>query len=203
MNHVTCRRAAAGVLFPLAVASVALLVCHSLGFAAEGAHQVNSSAQLKDFLYRVLNFALLAGILVWAVKKADVRGLLAARREAVAKTLAEAVQLREDAEQKLVEYQDKLARATREIDDIRAAILRDGELERQRIIADAQAVAVKIREQAEATARQEVQQARERLRGEAARLAVQLAETALRESVTEADQERFVQEYLAKLVEAP
>ncbi len=203
MNHATRRRQVAGRFLPLFVASVTVLLCHSLGLAAEGAPHADASALLKDFLYRLFNFSLLVGILAFALKKADVRGLLAARRDTVARTLEEAVQLRETAEQKLAEYQNKLERATREINDIRAAILRDGELERQRIITEAEAAAVKIRERAEAAARQEVQQARERLRAEAARLAVHLAETALRESVTEADQDRFIEEYLVKLVEAP
>lgn len=202
MKHIPLQHHGDRAMLLLVVAATVLL-CSSLGFAAEGAHAADGAAQLKDFLYRLFNFAILAGILFWAVKKANIGGLLAARRDDVAKTLQEAVQLRETAEQKLAEYTDKLTRATREIEDIQAAILHEGELERQRIIAEAESMAAKIREQAAVAARQELQQARDRLRADAALLAVQLAEATLRESVTPMDQDRFVDDYLAKLLEAP
>ncbi|HOP39557.1 MAG TPA: ATP synthase F0 subunit B [Geobacteraceae bacterium] len=188
----------------LVTASVLLLgivLAASSGFASETAHHVDTAAQLKDFLYRLFNFALLAGILIWAMKKADVKGLLAARREEVAKVLRDAEEIREEAERKLAEYTEKLEKANREIDDIRAAIKQEGEAEKARIIAEAKDAAERIRQQAEVSANQEIQQARVRLQAETARLAVQLAQSTLKQSVTQDDQDRFVDEYLKKVVE--
>lgn len=178
-----------------------IVLVASSGLAAETAHHVDTAAQLKDFLYRLLNFALLAGILFWAAKKADIKGLLAARREEVAKVLHAAEEAREEAERKLAEYTEKLEKANREIDDIQAAIKQEGEAEKARIIAEAKDAAERIRKQAELSANQEIQQARMRLQAETARLAVKLAQSALKQSVTQDDQDRFVDEYLKKVVE--
>ncbi|MDD2318773.1 MAG: ATP synthase F0 subunit B [Geobacteraceae bacterium] len=188
-------------LLSAAAILLGLVVFASTGLAAEAVHHADSAVQLKDFAYRLFNFVLLAGILFWAMKKADIKGLLAARRVAVAKTLREADEVREEAERKLAEYNEKLEKATREIDEIYAAIKQEGEAEKSRIIAEAKEAAERIRQQAKVTAQQEVQHARARLQTETARLAVQLAETTLKQAVVRDDQDRFVDEYLKKVVE--
>lgn len=182
--------------------SVFLLVSATLCFAGEEASHGVSPAQLRDFGWRVLSFSVLVAILWWGAKKADIKGLLAARREGVAKALRQAAEAREEAELKLAEYNEKLEKATREIDEIYEAIKQEGEAERNRIIAEAKETADRIREQASMAALQEVQTARARLQAETARLAVQLAEETLKRNVTKVDQDRFVDEYLSKVVEA-
>jgi len=172
------------------------------GFASEGPPHADSYAQLKDFGYRLFNFLILAAILAWAAKKADLKSLLAARRDQIAKALRDAEEARDDAERKLAEYSEKLENATREIDDIYTAIKQEGEAEKSRIIAEAQETAERIREQAKVNARQEVETARAALRAETARLSVQLAETTLKQAVSRTDQDKFVDEYLSKVVEA-
>lgn len=186
----------------LPLLAVLLLATVASGVAAEGPPHADSYAQLKDFGYRLFNFLLLAAILAWAAKKADLKGLLAARRDQIAKALREAEEARDEAERKLAEYSEKLEKATREIDDIYTAIRVDGEAEKNRIIAEAQETAERIREQAKINARQEVETARAELRAETARLSVQLAESTLKRSVSRADQDKFVDEYLSKVVEA-
>lgn len=174
------------------------------GFAAEGgegAHHVDTGKQLKDFGWRVLDFAVLMAILVWALKKANVKGVLADRQAGIEKALKEAVEARTAAEKKFAEYSDKLAKANREIDEIQAAIRKEGELEKERIIAEAKVAAEKIKEQAKLAAGQEVLKARAELREEAAKLAVQLAEQTLKEKIRKDDQDRLVGEYLTKVVE--
>jgi len=171
------------------------------GLAAETVQHAETGAQLKDFLYRLFNFALLAGLLIWAAKKAKVGELLSARRVEVAKTLREAEEIREEAERKLAEYSEKLEKASREIDEIHAAIKQEGEAEKNRIILEAQEAAERIRSHAQHAAHQEIQQATARLQAETARLAVQLAAASLKQSVTRDDQDRFVDEYLTKVVE--
>jgi len=186
----------------LPLLAVILMASVVSGFAAEGPPHADSYAQLKDFGYRLFNFLILAAILAWAAKKADLKGILAARRDQVAKALREAEEARDEAERKLAEYSEKLEKATREIDDIYTAIRQEGEAEKHRIIAEAQETAERIREQAKINARQEVETARAELRAETARLSVQLAETTLKKAVSRADQDKFVDEYLSKVVEA-
>ncbi len=182
---------------------VAVVLAASAGFASEGggAHHVDSGAQMKDFGWRVLNFALLIAILVFAVKKADVKGSLAARKSQIEKDLKEAQDGRAAAEAKLAEYSGKLSQATKEIDELQASIIREAELEKERIIAEARAAALKIAAQAAQSAEQETVKARAELQAEAARLAVEIATGKLKGAIQKADHDRFVGEYLDKVVQ--
>src|SRR4051794_31620045 len=169
------RIAAAAVPFAL------ILGLAALGFAAEeGAHHadeaVHHAAQMKDLMWRCIDFAVLVAILAWGIKKADLKGTLAVRRSTIERQLQEAVAAKELAEAKFKEYSDKLARANGEIEAMSLNMKREGELEKERIIAEAQTTAARILEQAETVANQEVLKARAELRAEAAKLAVELAE---------------------------
>ena len=207
MNYVAQRNGRVRPVF-IAVAVTLLLAglavagyCSEAGEGAHAAHADHAAMQMKDFGWRVLNFALLAAIVIWIMKKANVKGLLADRRSGIEKALKEAVQARAAAEKKYAEYSDKLSKATEEIDEIYASIKKEGEMEKERIIAEAIVSAEKIKDLAEQAAAREVLKARAELRAEAARLAVQLAEQNLREKVGSDDQNRLVGEYLTKVVE--
>jgi len=156
---------------------------------------------MKDFGWRVLNFAVLAGIIVWALKKADVKGSLAARQADIEKSLKDAETARDAAEAKLREYSTRLDQASKEIDELHAAIVREGEQEKSRIIAEATSAAEKIVAQAALSAEQETVKARNELRAEAARLAVEIATGKLAGAIQKNDHDRFVGEYLDKVVQ--
>jgi len=191
------------IAFTLAYISVICLAA-STGFAnegGEGAHHVDKGAQLKDLGWRVLNFVALLGIVVFALKKADVKGTLAARQAQIETDLKEAQEGRAAAEAKLAEYRGKLEQASKEIDDIQAAIVREGEQEKERIIAEAKKAAEKIVVQAAQSAEQETLKARNELRVEAARLAVEIATGKLTGAIQKPDHDRFVGEYLDKVVQ--
>lgn len=192
------------IVFSLACVSVTILAV-STGYANEGAegagHASHAAAQLKDFGWRVFDFAALVAIMVWALKKGNVKGSLADRQAKIEKDLKDAQDARAAAEAKLAEYSGKLAQATKEIDEIHAAIIREGEQEKERIIAEAKKAAEKIAAQAAQSAEQEVVKARAELRAEAARLAVEIAAGKLSGAIQQADHDRFVSEYLDKVVQ--
>lgn len=191
------------IIITLAYISAIVLVA-SVGFASEGgggAHHPDSGAQMKDFGWRVLNFAVLVGIIVWALKKADVKGSLAARQADIEKNLKDAEAARDAAEAKLREYGVKLDQASKEIDELHAAIVREGEQEKSRIIAEAKSASEKIVAQAALSAEQETVKARNELRAEAARLAVEIATGKLTGAIQKNDHDRFVGEYLDKVVQ--
>lgn len=194
-----------GWIKPVVVVSAASLMVvglAALGFASEGgegAHHVDTAKQMKDFGWRVLDFAGLMIIAVWALKKANVKGALADRQAGIEKALQEAVEARVAAEKKYAEYSEKLEKANKEVDEIFAAIKKEGELEKERIIADAKDLAEKIKAQASGAATQEVLKAKAELKDEAARLAIQLAEQTLKDNIKKDDQDRLVKEYLSKV----
>jgi F-type H+-transporting ATPase subunit b len=191
------------IALSLAYIAVIILAANA-GFASEGgggAHQPDGGAQMKDFGWRVLNFAVLVFILWFALKKADVKGSLAARQSQIEKDLKDAQAGRAAAEAKLAEYSGKLGQATKEIDELKAAIIREGEQEKERIIAEARIAAQKIAAQAAQSAELETVKARAELRAEAARLAVEIATGKLTGAIQKADHDRFVGEYLDKVVQ--
>jgi F-type H+-transporting ATPase subunit b len=192
------------IIFTLAYISAIVLLA-SASFASEGGegahHADHAAAQMKDFGWRVLNFAALVGIIVWALKKADVKGSLAARQAGIEKSLKDAEAARDAAEAKLREYSVKLDQASKEIDELHDAIIREGEQEKSRIIAEANSAAEKIVAQAALSAEQETVKACNELRAEAARLAVDIATGKLTGAIQKNDHDRFVGEYLDKVVQ--
>jgi len=192
--------AVAGIQFILLVALV------SAGFASGGEGGAHGgghagAAQWKDFMWRCIDFAALALILIWAVKKADMKKALADRQAGIDRSLREADEMKAAAEKKFAEYNAKLAQANDEAAALQKAIREDGLAEKARIVAEAKITAEKIKDQAKIMADQEIARARTELREEAARLAVQLAEQTLKSAMKSADQDRLVGEYLTKVVE--
>ncbi len=167
---------------------------------AAGGHEVDSGVLLKDFLYRVLNFSLVVAILVYFLRK-PLKNALGGRTEEIAKALAESKKVKEEAEAKFAEYDRKLAQATDEIAEISAAIRREGELEKQKIIASAKEMAVKIELDAGKAADLEVAKARIELQREAVELAVGIAEDMLKKNFTKDDDARLIDEYMQKVGE--
>lgn len=192
--------AIAGIQFVLLVALV------SFGFASGGEGGAHGgghggAAQWKDFMWRCIDFAALVLILVWAVKKADMKKALADRQAGIDKALREADEMKAAAEKKFAEYSAKLARANKEAEELQKVIREDGLAEKARILAEAKVAAEKIKDQAKTMADQEIARAKAELREEASRLAVQLAEQKLKSAMSADDQDRLVGEYLTKVVE--
>lgn len=169
-----------------------------VALAAGGGGHADSGALLKDFLYRSFNFIVLVGLLAYFVSK-PIRNGLVARREGIEKSLHDAEVARSEAEARFAEYDAKLSRAEQEIAEISASIRREGEIERDRIVANAREVAEKIKAEAERTAENEILRARAELRREATKLAIELAEELLKKNFTTDDHERLVNEYMQKV----
>ena len=176
-------RVTAGAVSTLSLC-VMVLGLAAVGFASEeGAHHVDTGAQMKDFAWRCLDFA-----------------ALAARRTGIEQTLKEAVEAKEQAEKKFAEYSQRLDQANKEIETISANMKREGELEKERIVAEAHEAAARIKAQAESAAAQEVLKAKSELRAEAAKLAVEIAEQKIVKNIAKGDQDKLVGEYISKVV---
>jgi F-type H+-transporting ATPase subunit b len=169
------------------------------GGAHAGGH--GGAAQWKDFMWRCIDFAALVLIMVWAVKKADMKMALANRQAGIDKALREADEMKAAAEKKFAEYNARLAQANKETEELQKIIREDGLAEKARIVAEAKVASERIREQAKVMADQEIARAITELRAEASHLAVQLAEQTLKGAMKPADQDRLVGDYLTKVVE--
>jgi len=179
--------------------TVCFLLSASVVSAAEG-HHPDSGVLLKDFLFRTLNFVVMFGLLAYFVTKPLRKGL-AERRQGVQNNIQDAQKVKSDAEAKFAEYESKLNKASAEIEDIYASIRREGELEREKILANAQEMAEKIKADAERSAANEIERAKADLQREAAAMAVKIAEDLLKKNVKTEDQVRLVNDYMQKVGE--
>jgi F-type H+-transporting ATPase subunit b len=184
---------------PALITVVLLLGTAAIALAAEE-HHAASGALLSDFLYRCLNFAVTFGLLAYFVTKPLRKGL-SGRREGIEKALRDAQKSREEAEAKFAEYDSKLTKAAAEIEEIHDSIRKEGELEREKILANAREMAEKITQEAEKSAANEIAKARAELRREASHMAIEIAEEILKKNFTKADHTRLVDEYMQKVGE--
>ncbi|MBN1102691.1 MAG: hypothetical protein JXL84_04660 [Deltaproteobacteria bacterium] len=167
--------------------------------AAGGHGGADRSGDLLDLLYRFINFALLVIILWVVLKKANIKGLFAARGEEIEKRLDALKKGKEEAEKK---YRD-LEKQIREFEKSRQGIVEqfraEGLAEKQRIIREADEKVAQILAQAQAAIVREVESGKERLRRELISLAALKAEEILERQMTDKDQDRLVDEFIERV----
>jgi F-type H+-transporting ATPase subunit b len=166
------------------------------------ARAAGDAAGASDLVWRVLNLALLLGVL-YAFARKPIQAWFGDRRQRIQGELASAAQLRREAEERLARWQRRLAELEDELAGIRATARERAEAERERILADARAAAERIRGDARAAVDQELRRAREELREEVADLSVQLAGDLLRGHVADSDRDRMLDEFIARVESAP
>jgi F-type H+-transporting ATPase subunit b len=185
-------------LCSLMLAILPIFLTSAMAYAAGGG-EVDPKAQLIDFGWRMLNFALLVWFLYWAVAK-KAKEFFAGRRENIKTALAEAIAEKEEAERKFKEYSARLDKATEEMSSIIETIKAQGQVEKEKIIEDAKKTAEKIKEDAKMRIEQEFKSAVNELRIEAVQLSVKMAEEILKKNITPEHHEYMVKDYLDKVV---
>jgi F-type H+-transporting ATPase subunit b len=151
-----------------------------------------------DLLWRTTNFAGLAFILIFFLKKPFADGLRS-RRAGIQDQLEALESRKSEAERMYQEAEAKLARLDEEVSSIITEAVKQGEAEKAKIIADAERNAGDITRQAEMAVAHELALAKTRLKGEIAEQAVLLAEELIRKNIQPADQSRLVELSLAKV----
>jgi F-type H+-transporting ATPase subunit b len=191
----------------IALAILGVLVTAGLLYASKeaGEHVSHSAAhgsitpeKLKDLLWRTLNFAALVVILVYFLAK-PIANALGGRRQAIQDNFEDLEARRAEAEQFYKEHEGKLASLDQEVQQIIAAAVAQGELEKQRIIDDAQRAAEDIKRQAQMAVQQEFAEARKKLREEVAEQAAAMAEEIIGKNLQEADQAKLIGDCLSKV----
>src|SRR5579859_1959228 len=115
--------------------------------------------ETPPYLAMVINFGILiAGY--YLLGKRPVQAALLARRDAIAKDIEQAARMKEEAEQRAKVYLSKLAGLEEEVRGAREALIRAGESEGDRIVAEAEAKAERMRKDAEFLVVQELKQVR-------------------------------------------
>jgi F-type H+-transporting ATPase subunit b len=184
---------------PLLVAG--LLAPASVAFAQHEAHGHLTPGSLfanQEFQGAVLNFLILVGIFAWAIRS-KVKPFLVERRRQVVESLEEATRIKAEAVAKHEEYTNRLAKLDSELAQIRADMVKAGEAERDRIVADAERKAASVRHETEFLISQRMKELREELTRESIEAAVSAAERVLTEKTSADDQQRLAQSYLTAI----
>jgi len=168
-------------------------------YASGGGEEGGSKALWIDFIWRMVNFAILVWFLYW-VGANKIKEFFSGRREDIKNTLAEAVAGKEEAEKKFKEYSNRLDKASEEMNNIIEAIKNQGLIEKEKMIEDAHTAAEKIKEEAKMRIEQEFKAAVNQLRLEVVELSVQKAEDILKKRITPQHHEHMVKDYLDKVV---
>lgn len=187
-------------LFLSALPFMWTLAAAAVAAASEGGgvHEEMPSLLSMSMLWRVINFAVLAGVMYKFLAK-PLGNFLKGRREEIIKSLEEAKRNKEEAEARYRELSERLQNRDQEFAKIRETAAENAEKMRERMIAETREKAIELEEKAKASIEQELNQAREDLKRQAADLAVKLAEGKLSREITVDDHRRFMDEYLAGL----
>jgi F-type H+-transporting ATPase subunit b len=149
--------------------------------------------------YKVMNFAVLAVALVYLLRK-PVKQALADRIQSIKDQLSELEAQKAAAEAELAKYNQKFQKLDQEAEKLIAQYVQQGEEAKARILKEAETAADKLQEQARRNIENECKNARQELQDDVLEKALVKAEEIVRDRISEGDQERLVDDYLAKVV---
>ena len=182
-------------------ASTFLFIFAGIALASSGGEHgaPASKGWMATDTYKVMNFAVLMIALFYIARK-PVAEFFSSRVKAIKDELADLEQKKAAAEKNLAEYAEKMASLDQESEKILETYVKQGEVAKQRILAEAEAQAAKLEESAKRNIEQEFKAAKLKLQQEIAGKALEQAETLVKELINSDDQDRLVDEYLDKVV---
>ena len=155
---------------------------------------------LVDVVARVINFGILAGLIIY-VARSPVGAYLSDRRDQIRGDLVQAAQMRKTANEQLAEIDRRLAALPGELDALTDRGAQEIAAEEARITKAAETERERLLAQMRRDLDLEVRIARAALRAQAAELATGVARRRIVETITADDQERLMDRYLRQLDE--
>jgi len=153
---------------------------------------------VADRLPRLVNFAIIAFVVVYYMKK-PAADFFKNRSAEIAKALEESRQARERAAAALADMERKMkdleAETGRMVEDAKTR----GEKDKQALVEEGRKVAADVQAQVKASIDIELQKARTALAAEAALLSVDLAEGNIKSKITKDDHDRILKDYITKV----
>ncbi|MEW6002838.1 MAG: ATP synthase F0 subunit B [Nitrospirota bacterium] len=183
--------------FLLFLFCILTLAFASLAFCA-GEEEAAHTPLWREYLWKIINFAVLVIILFKFAKK-PFQSFLRQRTELIQKTLDEAREAKELALKALKEVEDRLKEKDKEIEEIMSVAKVSGEKELENLMMQGDKLKAYILEQAKANIDLEVKKAKEDIKAEAVEIAMELAEKKIKEKLTKKEQEKLLEESIAKM----
>ena len=164
--------------------------------AAEEAHE--SMTFMGDWLPRLVNFAIIASVVVYFGRK-PVRDFFANRSAEIAKSMQDSHEARERAVAALADMERKIKEMEAETGRMVADAQSRGEKDRQALVEEGKKVAQDVQAQVKQGIEMELHKAKAALAAEASLLSLDLAEGRIKEKISNQDHERIVKEYISKV----
>jgi len=181
----------------LALAPIILLVTISSSFASSG--EGAEPSLFKAYFWAIINFLILVGLLVFMMKKMDIKGYFKKRTELIEQSLKDAREAKELAQKALAEVEERLKIKDREVEEILKAARESGERETGRLAEEGDRLTTRILEQTRNNIDFEVKMAKEAIKEEAVEIAMELAEKKLKQKLTKEEQMKLLEESIAKI----
>jgi F-type H+-transporting ATPase subunit b len=171
----------------------------ALAFAeTEGHGGEEANTFLGDWLPRIINFAVLAAVLVYFARK-PIRDFFTSRTAAIAKSMEDSREARELALNALADMERKVKEIGAETDRMIEDARMRGEHDKQVIMEESRKIVQDIQAQVKSTIDIEVQKAKDSLAVEAALLSIDLAEGRIKDRMSDEDRERILKDYINKV----
>ena len=165
---------------------------------ASGAEEAPKSL-VATYTPAILNFLILVALLVFMMKKMDIKGYFRKRTELIEQSLKEAREAKELAQKALAQVEERLKIKDKEMEEILSAARESGEREKARIVEEGARLKDRILEQTKNNIDSEVKMAKETIKQEAVEIAMELAEKKLKDKLTKDEQIKLLEESILKI----
>ena len=182
------------------VALAAFTLLGSDAFAASPAHD-DHGFPWAVWVVNLINLAIFVGI-IYYFAGSKISAFFANRSDSIDRERSEARRLREEAQQRLDEYDLRLTSFEREREELLEEYKAQGERERERLIEEARGQIEKMRVDARRTIEQETRKAVAALERQAVDMAVEMAQRMARERLDDNQQRVLVDRFVVDLAEA-
>jgi F-type H+-transporting ATPase subunit b len=184
------------------VAAATLLTILFVTLNAHAEEAASASQQSAENLFKWINFALVAGAIVWMCLKSG-PAFFGRRADIISSAIQKSTEAKNQADRQLHDAETKLQNLEKEIAELRASAQRESAAEGERIRKLTQADAQKIDAAANAEVAATERAARLELKTLAANLAVDGAESLLAKQLTPAAQESLINNFVKTLDRRP
>jgi F-type H+-transporting ATPase subunit b len=172
-----------------------LVLTQDLLASEEGGY---SAEQWKEFGLRCMNFVVFAVILYFLLRNL-VKNFFQSKKEGISRTIEYLETQAKNLEEQNQVMQRRLSKLSQEREGILAQYERDGQKERDRIIAEANATADQIVKKSQTAISQELTMAKRKLTQDTGGMAVDMAGDIIAQNITKEDKDNLVHGFLEQL----
>jgi len=182
-------------IFAALLVAALLLLTAGPALAAGGSY---SESQIKDLIFRIMNFAVFFIVLFWLLRK-PIAKFFRNRREGIERNLQYLETQARNLEEQTEIMNKQIANIASERDTILAQYERMGQKEADRLIAEAKKTAENIVQKAQAAMDLEIKAARQALLTEIVKISTQAATELVQTSINDDDHQRLTAEFMAQV----